>query len=126
MYGLWGHCFPHNEHETIFVQFAKWGMRLDIVEQAGPNNETKIVGVIQEGLEIFENDKKMKRLPRLSKLGVLAAKEAILSANLDVNKNGQRVGLFFGISLGVCGETVFQEGEIVNIVSNNDGIYIFH
>lgn len=109
----YGVIAPHTMNMKQFLFNLQNGICcLDIVEQAGPNNETNIVGVIQEGLENFENDKKMKRLPRLSKLGIIAAKEAIHSAQIDVSKEGKRVGLFFGISLGACGEKVFQDSVL--------------
>jgi 3-oxoacyl-(acyl-carrier-protein) synthase len=83
---------------------------LEVVEGAGPHNETNIVGLIKEGLEEFENDKQLKRLPRVTKLGIAAAKEAIQSANLNIK--GKKVGLFFGISLGAIREDVFQDSVI--------------
>lgn len=80
---------------------------LEVVRDAGPNKETNIVGTIKEGLEEFEKNRKLKRLPRVAKLGMVAAKEAIKSANINVMN--KKVGLFFGISLGASGEKLFQE-----------------
>ncbi|WP_325167479.1 beta-ketoacyl synthase N-terminal-like domain-containing protein [Lederbergia citri] len=80
---------------------------LDVYEGEGPNNETNILGLIKEELD---EDKKLKRLPRVTKLGITAAKEAIESARLEVKD--KKVGLFFGISLGAIREDVFQDSLI--------------
>lgn len=83
---------------------------LESVDSAGPNNESNIVGIIENGLEDIEQEKELKRLPRVTKLGIVAAKEAIESAKLHVNN--KKVGLFFGISLGAGGERSFQDSLV--------------
>lgn len=90
---------------------------LELENELTPHNETNIVGIIKEGLEEFGQDKKLNRLPRVTKIGLVATKEAIKSANLDVAN--KKVGLFLGISLGGVGETVFQEG----FINSNQGNY---
>ncbi|QDP39923.1 beta-ketoacyl synthase N-terminal-like domain-containing protein [Radiobacillus deserti] len=80
---------------------------LELEEGAGPKDESNIVGYIREGLEEFELDKKEKRLPRVTKMGIKATKEAINSARIDLE--GKKVGLFFGVSLGATGEELYQD-----------------
>lgn len=80
---------------------------LEVLNDQGPNHESNIVGLINEGLEEFREDRKIRRLPRVSKLGIVAAREAIRSAALDVSN--KKIGLFFGISLGASGEKIFQD-----------------
>jgi 3-oxoacyl-(acyl-carrier-protein) synthase len=88
---------------------------IETVENAGPQNESNIVGIIKAGIEKFENDKLLKRLPRVTKLGMAATEEAIQSANLDL-KN-RKIGLFWGSSLGSFIEQSFQDSIIL---SNED------
>lgn len=90
---------------------------LEVTHDYTPNNESNIVGIIKEILEEFENDKLLKRLPRVTKIGLAATKEAVDSSKIDLTN--KRVGLFFGISLGGVGEEVFQEG----FINSNQGNY---
>lgn len=107
----YGILAPNTANINQFLFNLKNGVCcLEIENKLTPHNETNIVGIIKQGLEEFEQDKKLKRLPRVTKMGMSAAKEAIKSANLDVTN--KKIGLFFGISLGGVGETVFQEGYI--------------
>ena len=90
---------------------------LDVAENIGPNNETSIIGLIEEGLDVFEGDKQLNRLPRVSKMGIIAAREALASAKIDLE--GKKVGTFFGISLGNAGEEVYRNA----IVAAEDAQY---
>ncbi|WP_079708747.1 beta-ketoacyl synthase N-terminal-like domain-containing protein [Paraliobacillus ryukyuensis] len=80
---------------------------LELVKGVGYQKESNIVGIIKEGIEDLEKDRRLKRLPKVSKLGMKAAEEALESA--DINLKQKNVGLFFGISLGASGEKLFQE-----------------
>ena len=80
---------------------------LEVIEGVGPNNESNILGLINDELEECEKDKKLKRLPRVTKLGIIAAKEAIQSAQINIKV--KKVGLFFGLSLGNIGDETFQK-----------------
>jgi 3-oxoacyl-(acyl-carrier-protein) synthase len=84
---------------------------LKVHENSGPFKETNILGIVDEGMEEFELNKQLNRLPKVTKLGIVAAKEAVESANLQISQN-KRIGLFFGVSLGAGGESAFQESII--------------
>jgi 3-oxoacyl-(acyl-carrier-protein) synthase len=90
---------------------------LEDVTNLSPNGEKTIIGRIHERLEEFEIDKRFKRLPRVTLLGMAAGKEAVTQANLS-NIHNKKVGVFFGTSLGAVGESIFQE-SIVNIHQSN-------
>lgn len=81
---------------------------LEVKEEEGPRNETNIVGLIKDDFEELNHDKKLKRLPRVTKMGIVAAKEAIESAQIEAADNKKKIGVFFGISLGASGEKVFH------------------
>lgn len=83
---------------------------LDYEQELTPHNEKNIVGIIKEGIEKFESDKKLDRLPRATKLGMVATEEAVKSARIDL-KN-KRVGLFFGTAIGGISEQVFQDSFV--------------
>lgn len=89
---------------------------LEVVDKMGSKNQSNIVGVIREGLEQFESNKRFKRIPRVTQLGMVAAKEALESAKIDLS--GKKVGVFFGLSLGATGEKIYQEA--VQHVNNGD------
>jgi 3-oxoacyl-[acyl-carrier-protein] synthase II len=84
---------------------------LKAVTNLSPDGEKTIIGYIDEGLEEFEFDKKYKRLPRASLLGMAAGREALNQAGL-LNLSHKKTGLFMGISVGAIGEKVFQESII--------------
>lgn len=90
---------------------------LELENELTPHNETNIVGIIKEGLEEFGQDKKLNRLPKVTQIGIVAAREAVKSADLHVNN--KKVGLFFGVSLGAGGEAIFQDA----IIHSNQGNY---
>ena len=46
----------------------------------------------------------------MTKLGLVATREAIKSANLNVKD--KKIGLFFGTSIGGIGDPIFQDGVI--------------
>lgn len=83
---------------------------LEAVENSGPHHESNIFGFVKEGIEKFEADRMLKRLPKITKLGMAAAEEAVQSARLDL-KN-RKVGLFWGSSLGSCAEKDFLDAVI--------------
>lgn len=89
---------------------------LQTFDQQGPKGESNILGLIQDGLEEFELDSRLKRLPRTAKLGIKSAKEALQSSKIDI-KN-KKVGLFFGISLGSLSEKAYQ-GSIHYAIEGN-------
>ncbi|MDL4841773.1 beta-ketoacyl-[acyl-carrier-protein] synthase family protein [Aquibacillus rhizosphaerae] len=114
----YGVIAPNTTNIEQYVSNLEKGVcSLEIVECAGPNNETNIVGFVKEGLEQYELDRKINRLPRVTKLGIVAAKEAMNSANIDIED--KRIGVFFGISLGASGEELYQN----TIKEANDGNY---
>ncbi|MEC5270395.1 beta-ketoacyl synthase N-terminal-like domain-containing protein [Heyndrickxia coagulans] len=81
---------------------------LQVVEGMGPKGESTIAGLIQaEDMKQIEADDKLKRLPKVTKMGIAAVKEAIASSGLDVRH--KKVGLFFGSSLGATGEKLYQD-----------------
>jgi 3-oxoacyl-(acyl-carrier-protein) synthase len=83
---------------------------LELDNKLTPHHETNIVGFIKNGLEEYEGDRKFNRLPKVTQIGVVSAKEAIKSAQLDLEN--KKVGLFFGTAIGAIGEDVFQEGYV--------------
>lgn len=101
--------------EDYLYNLEKGICALDVVENEGPHNETNILGVIEEGLESLDGDKQMSRLPKVTKNGIIAAREAVKSAQIDLL--GKKVGTFFGISLGASGEELYQNAIIH---ANND------
>ncbi|RCW74971.1 beta-ketoacyl synthase N-terminal-like domain-containing protein [Saliterribacillus persicus] len=103
----YGVIAPKTTNVKQYVSNLKEGIcALEVVESAGPHDESNIVGYVKEGLEALEKDRKINRLPRVTKLGIVAAKEAIESAKIDIND--KKVGVFFGISLGASGEKLYQ------------------
>ena len=59
-----------------------------------PNSENTIVGQIKEGLEEYEHDKRYKRLPRVTLLGMSVGMEAIKHSKLP-KLSDKKVGLFW-------------------------------
>lgn len=105
-YGIIG---PNTKNIEQFLYNLKNGICcLEISTNSGPNLETNIIGLVKDGMEGLELNKELKRLPKVSKLGILATQNAIKCANLDIDEN-KKIGLFFGISLGAGGESSFQE-----------------
>lgn len=101
--------------QTVNVQEFLFNLQrgincLELNNELTPHNETNIVGIVKKGLEELDADKRLKRLPKVAKLGMIAAKEAIQSAKLDVTN--KKIGLFIGVSLGAGGESVFQDSII--------------
>jgi 3-oxoacyl-[acyl-carrier-protein] synthase II len=90
---------------------------LEIVTDFSPNGEPTIIGRVTEGLKDFEDDKKFKRLPRVTLLGIAAGMEALNKARLS-NLSAKKTGIFFGTSVGAIGEKVFQE-SILNVNQDN-------
>ncbi|MFJ5625525.1 beta-ketoacyl synthase N-terminal-like domain-containing protein, partial [Peribacillus loiseleuriae] len=90
---------------------------LDTVTDLSPNGETTIIGRINSGLDEFESDKRFKRLPRATLLGMASGKEALNQARLS-NLADKKVGLFFGISVGAIGEKLFHD-SIIHVNENN-------
>ena len=90
---------------------------LKSVTNFSQNGETTIIGYINEGLEEFESDKRFKRLPRATLLGMAAGMEAIRQAKISDIPN-KKVRLFLGVSVGAIGEKEFQE-SIINVNQND-------
>lgn len=104
----YGVLAPNTINISNFLDNLKNGVcSLEVVEEAGFNKESNIIGTIREGLEELEKDKKLKRLPKVSKMGMIAAKEALESARIDLD--GKKVGLFLGLSLGSMGEKLLRD-----------------
>ncbi|WP_010529161.1 beta-ketoacyl synthase N-terminal-like domain-containing protein [Lentibacillus jeotgali] len=113
-YGL---LAPKTTNVEQYLSNLKDGMcSLDVVDQEGPKGESNIIGSVNEGLEELEADKKMRRLPKVAKMGISAAKEALQSADLDME--GKKVGVFFGLSLGSTGEKILRDG--IQFVNDED------
>lgn len=107
----YGVLAPNTANVEQFLFNLKNGVCcLELENKLTPNNETNIVGIIKDGLGEFEQDRKLNRLPKVTQIGVVATKEAVNSAQLDV-KN-KKVGLFLGTAIGGIGEPVFQEGYV--------------
>ncbi|MBU8878667.1 beta-ketoacyl synthase [Bacillus sp. FJAT-29790] len=108
----YGIIAPNTQNRKEFLHNLRDGnCCLQSVIGLGPNSESIVVGLIDKGLEEFENNKYIKRLPRVTKLGIKAAKEALEQAKIT-NLNEKKVGLFFGTSLGAGGEKSFQNAII--------------
>jgi len=80
---------------------------LKVIENGGPDGQSNILGLIQEELKEIDSDHKLKRLPKATKIGIVAAKESIKSSRIDM-KN-KKVGLFMGTSLGAAAEKLYQD-----------------
>lgn len=95
----YGVLAPRTKNIEDFLFNLKNGVCcLEITYDYTPNNESNIWGIIKEGLEGFEHDKLLKRLPRVTKIALTAAKEAIHSSKIELSE--RKAGLFFGNSLG--------------------------
>ena len=104
----YGVLAPNTKNIAKYLHNLKNGVcSLEVVKEAGLKNESNIVGLIKEGMEELDKDRKIKRLPKVTKMGIVAAREALESADIDLN--GKKVGLFLGLSLGSSGEKVLQE-----------------
>ncbi len=109
---------PRTNNAAEFISNLKIGVCcLESVSTLLPNRETTIIGQIKEGLEEFESNKKFKRLPRVTLLGMMAGMEAIKHAKLS-NLSDKKVGIFLGVSVGAIGEKVYQE-SLMNINQDN-------
>lgn len=82
-----------------------------------PDGMTTIVGRIEEDLQDFELDKRFKRMPRVTLMGMAAGKEAVTMSKLTKIQD-KKVGVFIGTSLGSIGERAFQESVINSSQSN--------
>ena len=112
----YGIIAPNTKNVDEFLNNLQNGVNvLELVEGEGYKNESNILGIIQDGLEELENDRKINRLPKVSKLGIAAGREALKSA--AINLEGKKVGIFFGTSLGSITERPFQD-SVIHI--NND------
>ncbi len=83
---------------------------LELIEGEGHKGESNIVGLIKNGLEELEKDRKINRLPKVFKLGIVAGKEALESAGIDLE--GKKVGVFFGTSLGSSVDQLSLDGVV--------------
>jgi 3-oxoacyl-(acyl-carrier-protein) synthase len=84
---------------------------LESINHLSPNGEETIIGRINGSLQEFETEKRFKRYPRVTLLGMSAGKEALDKADLS-NFSDKKVGVFIGTSLGAMGEMAFQESIV--------------
>jgi len=106
-----------NNIEQFLYNLANGVNCLEVVSNLSPKGEESLVGKIHEGLDEFESDKRFKRFPRVTLMGMAAGKEAIDQAKL-INLQDKKVGVFFGTSLGAIGEKIYQE-SIINVHQSN-------
>ena len=107
----YGIIAPNTRDIDEFLNNLQNGVNvLELVENAGYNNESNIVGMIHNGFEELEKDKKANRLPKVTKMGIMAGREAIKSASIDLE--GKKVGVFFGISLGASIDQLALDGVV--------------
>ena len=113
-YGL---IAPKTRNVDEFLYNLQHGVNsLESIDGEGYQNESNIVGVIHNGLEEVEEDRKIKRLPKVTKLGIVAGREALKSAAIDLD--GKKVGVFIGTSLGSITERPFQDSVLH--INNNE------
>ena len=113
-YGL---IAPNTRNVEEFLYNLQHGVNsLELIDGEGYQNESNIVGVIHKGLEEVDEDRKIKRLPKVTKLGIVAGKEALKSAEIDLD--GKKVGVFIGTSLGSITERPFQDSVLH--INNNE------
>ncbi|GAA0594353.1 beta-ketoacyl-ACP synthase II [Virgibacillus siamensis] len=114
----YGILAPKTKNVDEYLYNLKNGVcSLEVVDQEGPKGESNILGVVNEGLEEFKANKRINRLPKVTKMGISAAKEAMKSARINIDD--KKVGIFFGLSLGSTGERILRDG----IQFVNDGDY---
>lgn len=112
----YGTIAPNTRNIDEFLFNLQHGVNtLELIDGEGYKGESNIVGLIDNGLEELEKDRRINRLPKVSKLGIVAGKEALKSAGVDLA--GKKVGVFFGTSLGSITERPFQD-SVIHI--NND------
>ena len=103
-YGL---IAPNTRNVDEFLYNLQNGVNtLELLDGEGYEKESNIVGLIHNGLEELEKDRKIKRLPKVTKMGIVAAREALKYADIDMSR--KKVGIFFGTSLAASGETSYQ------------------
>ncbi|WP_299093244.1 beta-ketoacyl synthase N-terminal-like domain-containing protein [uncultured Metabacillus sp.] len=109
---------PKSTNIAQFIHHLKNGTCcLEAVTNLLPNGDTTIIGRIDRGLEEYESDKRFKRLPRVTLLGMAAGMEAMKHAKLS-SLSDQKVGLFVGVSVGAIGDKIYGE-SIMNISNDN-------
>ena len=107
----YGIIAPKTKNIDEFLYNLQNGVNtLELVENAGYRNESNIVGMLHNGLEELEIERKIARLPKVSKMGILAGREALKSASIDLK--GRKAGIFFGISLGASIDPLALEGVV--------------
>ncbi|KMY49887.1 beta-ketoacyl-[acyl-carrier-protein] synthase family protein [Peribacillus loiseleuriae] len=109
---------PNTNDIAEYIDNLKNGICcLETVTDLSPNGETTIIGHLKGGLEEFESNKRFKRLPRATLLGIASGKEALKQAKLS-DLTDKKVGIFFGISVGAIGEKLFHD-SIIHVNENN-------
>jgi 3-oxoacyl-(acyl-carrier-protein) synthase len=106
-----------NNIEQFLYNLTNGVTCLEVVSNLSPKGEESLVGRINEGLHEFESDKRFKRFPRVTLMGMAAGQEAVDRAKLN-NLQDKKVGVFFGTSLGATGEKIYQE-SIINVHHSN-------
>jgi len=99
-FGVVGPKFSNtNEFKNLLLSDKN---SFSLVENLGPNSENIVCGLISEDLEIL-NESKYKRHPRVSKLAIKAAIEAISSSGIE-DISSKRVAVLIGSSLSTISE----------------------
>lgn len=112
----YGTIAPKTRNIDEFLYNLQHGVNtLELIDGEGYKGESNIVGLVQNGLEELEKDRRINRLPKVSKLGIVAGREALESAGVDLV--GKKVGVFFGTSLG---SSVDQYSLDAVVHANND------
>ena len=107
----YGIIAPKTKNVDEFLYNLKNGVNtLELIDGEGHKNESNIVGLIHNGLEELEIDRKINRLPKVAKMGIVAGREAVESAAIDLE--GKKVGVFFGISLGASIDQLALDGVV--------------
>lgn len=107
----YGVIAPNTTNVDDFLHNLQNGINsLEVIDGEGYQGESNIVGLVHNGLEELEKDRKIKRLPKVTKLGIVAGREALQSARLDLA--GKKIGVFFGTSLAAVTERPFQDSII--------------
>lgn len=86
-----------------------------ITRDLTPNGETLLIGKLQGSLGALE-DKQYRTLPRVSKLAISTSIEALAMADLDPGGSTNKIGVFFGTTMG--GTSGLE--EMVKYSANNN------
>jgi 3-oxoacyl-(acyl-carrier-protein) synthase len=99
-----------NNIDSFLEILQKGENTLQQVDRDMPKGKTNIVGLVEKGLEEYQNNKEYRKYSRAMLLGIKAAKEAVQSANINLSEH--KVGLFVGTAIGSLGEPDFTDSII--------------